>query len=263
MIEEKARVISNLLLMPGTHLLELEAPESAQEAEPGQFAMIKVTSNNGYLLRRPLSIHRVKGNHLFFLYSTIGKGTKLLSRQIEGQILSILAPLGHGFSLPETGTEILLVAGGLGIAPLFFLAEKAMSKGIRPKLLLGAKSEECLYPGANIPGGIDFTCTTEDGSSGFRGRITEIFLSQIQGRSTIYACGPVDMYKAMNDLLSSWRESHKVKIPEVQVSLEARMACGVGACYGCVIKTKNGARKVCTDGPVFNLEELLLEEVRI
>ncbi len=263
MIDEKARVLSNRQLMPGTYLLELEAPESARQAQPGQFAMVQVASQGGCMLRRPLSIHQAKGKSLSFLYSVSGKGTQLLSQCPEGQSLSILAPLGNGFRLPEIRTEILLVAGGIGIAPLFFLAEKAVSRGIRPKLLLGARSEECLYPGAYIPSGTEFVCATEDGSAGFTGRITGLFLSQLQGIGHVYACGPLDMYRAMNDLLLSWQKSHDHEKRDVQVSLEARMACGVGACYGCVIRTKNGTKKVCSDGPVFNIDEILWQEAVI
>lgn len=263
MIEEKATVLGNQQFMPGTYLLKLEAPKSACNAQPGQFAMIKVNSDNGCILRRPISIHRSEGDNLFFLYSVIGKGTKLLSQQIKGQTLSILAPLGNGFHLPDNKTEVLLLAGGRGIAPLIFLAERALEKGIQLKMLIGARSSDYLYPGAYVPGGINIDLATEDGSSGFKGRITDLFLSQIQGKSHVYACGPIDMYKTMKDLLDSWQKSHKGEKPAVQVSLEARMACGIGACYGCVVKTKSGTRKVCSDGPVFKLEELICEEVKI
>lgn len=263
MIEEKAKVLGNQQFMPGAYLLKLEAPDSAHKAQPGQFAMIKVTSNNGYMLRRPISIHRAEGNHLYFLYSAIGKGTSLLSQQEEGQTLNILAPLGNGFQLPDYKTEVLLLAGGRGIAPLIFLAERALMKGIKSKLLVGARSAECLYPAASLSEGLDVQTATEDGSNGFTGRITDLFLSHIQEKSFIYACGPTDMYKTMSDLLTSWQKHNNGKRPKIEVSLETRMACGVGACYGCVIRTKNGTRKVCSDGPVFNLEDILLEEVRI
>jgi len=263
MIEEKATVLGNQQFMPGTYLLKLDAPKSACNAQPGQFAMIKVNSDNGCILRRPLSIHRCEGDNLFFLYSVIGKGTKLLSQQIKGQTLSILAPLGNGFHLPDNKTEVLLLAGGRGIAPLIFLAERALEKGIQPTLLFGARSADCIYPAAYLPPEICIDIATEDGSSGFKGRITDLFLSRIRGKSHVYACGPIDMYKTMKDLLNSWQKSHNGEKHEVQVSLEARMACGIGACYGCTVKTNSGLRKVCSDGPVFNLEQLLLEEVKI
>lgn len=263
MIEEKARILENRQIIPGAYLLKLEAPKSSRYAQPGQFAMIKVTSNNGCILRRPISIHRAEGNDLFFLYSVIGKGTNFLSQQIKGQSLSILAPLGNGYHLPDSKTEVLLIAGGRGIAPLIFLAERALEKGIQPTLLLGARSADCLYPAAYLPPGIDIDIATEDGTSGFKGQITDLFLSRIRGKSHVYACGPIDMYKTMKDLLDSWQEPHKGEKPEVQVSLEARMACGIGACYGCTVKTNSGLRKVCSDGPVFNLDELISEEVKI
>lgn len=263
MIEEKAPILTNQQLIPGMHLLKLIAPKSARESRPGQFAMIKVASGNNCMLRRPISIHCVEENNLLFLYSVIGKGTNILSQQKPGQTLSILAPLGNGFQLPARKTEILILAGGRGIAPLVFLAEKAIKSGMRIEFLIGARSAECLYKPTSLPAGTDFHLATEDGSAGYKGKITELFLSRLQGKSHVYACGPVDMYRTMSYLLSSWQEPIEGAKPRIQVSLEARMACGVGACYGCVIRTKKGTKKVCSDGPVFNLDEIIFDEVMI
>jgi len=248
-----APVISNEPTDPYTHLLWLEAPEIAQDAQPGQFVMIRCGESYDPLLRRPFSINKVWNNkQIALFFKTVGKGTEWLSHCQKDDYLDILGPLGNGFSLKPATRKLLLVAGGIGIAPLVFLAEKALeekeAEGYSVTLLMGAR--HYLYPAKLLPPNIDLHVFTEDGSKGRRGMVTDFIADFIPQADQIFACGPSAMYKSMAD-----QSTQKVK--PVQISLEARMGCGLGVCYGCTIKTRRGLQQVCQDGPVFELDDIL------
>ncbi len=250
-------VVSNTKVMPGIYLLWLQAPEIASAARPGQFVMVRCGDGLDPLLRRPLSIHRVadKGQ-IALLFSVVGRGTEWLSQCQEGDSLDLLGPLGRGFSAPPPSRRLLLVAGGIGIAPLVFAAEKALREGCSPTLLMGAQNASSLYPGSLLPSSIGLITATEDGSEGKRGMVTDFIADFIDQADQILACGPTSMYQAI-------AAQRQLEGKSVQVSLEVRMGCGRGVCYGCTIKTKKGLRQVCQDGPVFELGEIVWEELRL
>ena len=238
------------------HLICAEAPDIASIVQPGQF--VTVSCGPDLILRRPLSIHKVdNSNQLYLLFAVAGKGTKWLSQRQKGETLDLLGPLGNGFSIEPDSRNILLVAGGIGIAPLFFLAQQALKQGKSVKLLLGARTKDGLYPEEYLRG-IETIFATEDGSYGEKGMITEVLTKYTDWADQIYACGPKAIYKAIADQRQKWQEKKPV-----QVSLEVRMGCGLGSCYGCGIPTTHGMKRVCHDGPVFNIGEILLEEVKI
>jgi dihydroorotate dehydrogenase electron transfer subunit len=252
-----ATVISNIELMPEHHLIYVEAPNIAVESLPGQF--ITVGCGPDFILRRPLSIHRIDNlDQICILFAIAGAGTRWLSQRHKGEKLDLLGPLGNDFSIQPASNNLLLVAGGMGIAPLVFLSQKALSSGRNVKLLLGSRSKNCLYPVEFLPERIETFITTEDGSQGIKGKITDILPEHVDWADQIYACGPLAMYQAIAVQSRKWQ----IKKP-VQISLEVRMGCGVGACYACSIKTKNGMKQVCRDGPVFDLYDIILEEVKI
>jgi dihydroorotate dehydrogenase electron transfer subunit len=252
-----ATIISSIELMPGHHLIRIEAPEIARESLPGQF--ITIGCDHDFILRRPLSIHRVDNPHqISILFAVVGAGTYWLSQRHEGEKLDLLGPLGNGFSVQPASKKLLLAAGGIGIAPLVFLAQKALRDGRFIKLILGARTKDGLYPRELLPEGIETLITTEDGSDGEKGKVTDALPGYVDWADQIYTCGPLAMYQSIAKQRNKW----KGKAP-VQVSLEVRIGCGIGACFGCSIKTKNGMKQVCRDGPVFNLDEVILEEVRI
>ncbi len=210
-------------------------------------------------MRRPLSIHRVDdSNQLSVLFAVVGRGTQWLSQRQKGETLDLLGPLGNSFHIEQASRNLLLVAGGIGIAPLVFLAQQALKKGKSVKLLSGARTKDGLYPSQLLPGGIEIKAITEDGSSGRKGMVSKIFPDYIDQADQIYACGP----KAMYETIASQMQRQYIKKP-AQLSLEVRMGCGLGACFGCSIRTKHGMKQVCQDGPVFNLEEVILPEVKI
>lgn len=257
MKQVRSTVISNTELMPGYHLFSLKVPYVAFKAQPGQF--ITVSCNKDLILRRPFSIHRVEDSEqISVLFSIVGSGTNWLSKRKPGEKLDLLGPLGNGFSIHPESKNLLLVAGGMGIAPLVFLAEKALKSKKFVKLLLGARTKECLYPLRLLPDGIETFVITEDGSQGDKGKVTDMLPTHYDWADQVYACGPLDMYRSIASQTQKWRRGKPI-----QVSLEVTIGCGMGACFGCSVKTRVGMKRICLDGPVFNLDEVILEEVRI
>jgi dihydroorotate dehydrogenase electron transfer subunit len=252
-----AKIISNTEIIPGYHLFSLSAPYIAANAQPGQF--ITVSCGGGLILRRPFSIHRLDGtDRISVLFAIVGAGTERLSKRKKGEKLDILGPLGNGFSVHEDSKKLLLVAGGMGIAPLLYLAQKALKDKKVVKLLLGARTKDHLYPLRLVTDEVKVFVTTEDGSMGDKCRVTDILPKYTDWADQIYACGPLDMYRSMAEQILKWGGTKLV-----QVSLEVTMGCGIGGCFGCSVKTKQGMKRVCLDGPVFNLDEVILEEVKI
>jgi dihydroorotate dehydrogenase electron transfer subunit len=239
--------------MPGVHLIWLESPQIAASAHPGQFVMVRC---GDYLLRRPLSIHQLGNTKLALLFTVVGKGTYWLSQRQPGDEIDLLGPLGNGYSIHTASRNLLLVAGGIGITPLYFLTHEASSRGYSVTLLLGAPTADQLYPRHLLPPQANLIIATEDGTSGFHGKVTDLIPKYIEWADQIFACGPTAMYR---DMANKYHPFLKDK--PVQVSLEMRMGCGLGVCYGCTVKTKSGLKQVCRDGPVFELEDILWDEL--
>jgi len=271
-------VASNVNVMPGGHLMWIEAPYVAEQAEPGQFITVRC---GDFTLRRPFSIHRSSPltgedtgdgeGEIAILFKVAGKGTLWLSQRKAGQKIDILGPLGKGFAIEPESEKLLLVAGGIGIAPLVFLMHQASAQH-QITLIQGARTAAQLYPFSSagkkqtrlspLPKRVQFIPITEDGSAGQKGRATDALPDYLDWADQIYACGPVDMYKVMADT-SLRAERSNLKLRRCQVSLEVRMGCGFGACYCCTIDTKKGVKQVCRDGPVFELDDIIWQEVRI
>lgn len=208
------------------------------------------------LLRRPLSVHQADGEKMALLFTIVGKGTHWLSQCKVGDSIDLLGPLGNGYSIHPASHNLLLLAGGIGIAPLHFLAQEALSQGYSITLLSGASTATQLYPQHLLPPQTKLIITTEDGTAGIKGMITDLLPDFANRADQIFACGPTLMYSNMAE------KYHKLlKSKSVQVSLEVIMGCGRGVCYGCTLKTKDGLKQVCKDGPVFELKEVLWDEL--
>lgn len=253
----KAPIVSVIETVKDTYQLTLEAPEIAREAKPGQFVMVSCGQDT--ILPRPFSIHRAEEGHISLLYAVVGKGTAWLSGQKKGESLNVFGPLGNGYTLDPKAKNILLIAGGLGIAPMRFLAEAAAIAGKTVRILNGARSADCMVPfvmsqtltKAGVhPSTVQCINATEDGSEGFKGLATQLIPHYLDKIDQIFACGPTPMYKTMAQM-------EVLKNRPVQVSLEIMMGCGIGACYGCTIKTQHGQKQVCKDGPVFDMAEII------
>ncbi len=237
----------------GNWLIRLRCPNIAREAKPGQFIMVRCGPET--TLPRPFSIHQVDGDHLSLFYAVRegGRGTTWLAGQKAGASVPIFGPLGNGFAIDPQAQNLLLVAGGTGIAPLYFLAEHAVKNKLKVTLLYGTVDKN-RYP---APGEIELVAATEDGSVGEKGLITDFLPRFIESADQVFACGPMLM---LRDMFNRQREL-KLEGRPVQISLEVRMGCGVGVCYGCTVKTKNGLKQVCKDGPIFDLNEILWNEL--
>lgn len=222
---------------------------------PGQFAQLRVDGSKETFLRRPISINFVdtKLNQIWFLVQLVGAGSRAIGRLREGDTLNALLPLGNGFSMPVSADKKhLLVGGGVGTAPLLYLGAQMNLMGMRPTFLLGARTKDMLLQMEDFERVGDVYVTTEDGSAGEKGFVTQHSILFKQHFDRISVCGPSPMMKAVA------RFARTNSVP-CEVSLENMMACGLGACLCCVEKTVKGNVCVCTEGPVFDINELTWE----
>ena len=232
-------------------LLRLRSGQPLPEIVPGQFVQVRVDGSPSTYLRRPISIHDVdfRQNEITLLVQQVGEGTKHLVSAENGDVINMVLPLGNGFTLPPKGESVLLVGGGIGIAPLYYFAKILNGEGIRPTLLLGGKSESDLLRLTDYQNLGETFVTTEDGSLGEKGFVTMHSVWQQKLFDKIYVCGPKPMMKAVAKLAAE-------KGAWCEVSLENLMACGLGACLCCVEDTIDGHVCVCKEGPVFNTRRL-------
>ncbi len=234
----------------------LEAPGVAEVAAPGQFVM--VACGPGLTLRRPLAVHRVQGDRVALLVRESGRGTRWLCGRQPGDTVDLLGPRGQGFRVEEASRRLLLIAGGMGIAPIIFLAEWARAQGKEVTLLHGAHTADALHAVGHLSPAPWLLQATEDGTAGHHGTATGL-LTELSGDfDQAFAAGPLDMYRAIQK-----GDFPVLRGVPLQVSLEVRLGCGFGACFGCTIPTTDGVRMVCKDGPVFELGRVVLEGVRL
>lgn len=221
---------------------------------PGQFVEITPPKSSGVMLRRPISIHDVDISHnsLQLLIRRAGEGTAAMMECHPGETINILLPLGNGFTTPSKNDKSLLIGGGVGVAPLLYLGKQMAKGGTEPTFLLGARSANDLLREDEFAKVGTVHVTTEDGSKGEKGFVTNH--SILNGDwSKIYCCGPLPMMKAVAKIATK-------RDIECEVSLENMMACGLGACLCCVENTVKGNVCVCSDGPVFNIKQLLWQD---
>jgi len=246
-------------LLPGFFYLTIESPVLAKRSVPGQFVMVQVTNAKDPLLRRPFSLCSAADGKVGILFQVKGRGTAIMSGWEPGESINIMGPLGNGFGVHQSCPAAYLVAGGIGIAPLLFLSTFLVSadSGIAVKIFMGGRSagEVSLLSRFDLSA-CDVFFATDDGSKGFHGLVTDLFDDYVttdhgflRGNSIIAGCGPLPMLQTLSRIAS--REESAC-----QLSLEAHMACGVGACLGCVTATKqeNGFsyKRTCVEGPVFS-----------
>jgi len=239
-------------LSPKFSLLKLRPADGSEICEvlPGQFVQVAVDSSKTTFLRRPISICNVDAerNELWLLVREAGAGTAALVRGHKGDVINLLYPLGNGFSLNVKNGNILLIGGGVGVAPMFLLGKELKASGKNPEFLIGARSEKYLLLSDEIAGIGKLHISTDDGTAGEKGLVTENTVLA-QPWDMIYCCGPAPMMKAVAAVARNIGA-------QCEVSLENMMACGLGACLCCVEKTVKGNVCVCTEGPVFNIDEL-------
>ncbi|HDP68702.1 MAG TPA: dihydroorotate dehydrogenase electron transfer subunit [Candidatus Marinimicrobia bacterium] len=247
-------VLDNRQIAEDIYRATIVTPDIAGAALPGQFINVYFP-DSVKIFPRPFSIAGAEGSNIQLFYKVIGSQTELMSQWKPGDPVKILGPLGNSFEIPAPGTEIVLLAGGVGAAPLLFFRDRLYESGVKPKFFLGARTQNQLLLRADTKS--ELTIATDDGSCGSRGLVTAVFyefLTGIDSPLTVCACGPDPMLKALKPMLENSNLA-------VYVSLEKTMACGLGLCQGCIVKnaghnSSGDYSLVCRDGPVFNLRDI-------
>lgn len=252
------KTVSNLILTKNTklnhdsYLLILKSDKSISTIKPGQFVNVHIKDEPSTFLRRPFSIHEVDytTNSISILVKAVGNGTKKLIQSTIGDNIDVVFPLGNGFTMANKGEKVLLIGGGVGIAPMMYFGRILNENDIDVHILLGARSEsdQILINDFKQYGTVHLT--TNDGSIGIKGFVTDhpVF-DKNEGFKRIYCCGPEPMMRAVSN------KATQLNI-DCEVSLENMMACGIGVCLCCVTKTNEGNKCVCSEGPVFNINNL-------
>ncbi|MBO5667744.1 MAG: dihydroorotate dehydrogenase electron transfer subunit [Lentisphaeria bacterium] len=255
------KIISNSRMHGDYFRAVFDAPEIAPTSNPGQFVHIRIDNRLDTMLRRPFSIHNAENGRLTIVYKVVGKGTSALAGLPEGTLCDIIGPCGKGFSRPADDVIPVAVCGGYGAAATFMLTRQSKNGGV---LLLGARSEkDLLLTGEYAQAGFQVKIATDDGSAGIKGRVTDLFpelLEEYKGKKLFfYGCGPHPMLMALARLL-------REKALDGELSVDHIMCCGVGACFGCVVKVNDHAHpgewmyaRSCADGPVFKLADIYTE----
>lgn len=258
MLEHTVPIVSNERDTDLYFRLALRAPQIAARVQPGQFAHVRVLPLQTALLRRPFSIYQVAGDDLILLYKAVGQGTEVLARMRPGEHLSVIGPLGHGFTVPQPGgVTPLLVAGGYGMAAMYLLAQRSPQKGL--VFVGGRRHVDILCEEEFRALGWEIRVATEDGSQGEKGLVTAPLLAELRRRTAgrkLFACGPTPMLRAVGKL------AEQFNLP-AELSMDEPMCCGVGVCLTCVIPIQAGDgweyQRTCTEGPVFDARQILWE----
>ncbi|WP_241157028.1 dihydroorotate dehydrogenase electron transfer subunit [Adlercreutzia sp. ZJ304] len=263
LFDEMGEVKQNLQVGPNLYLLSMLAPKTASKILPGQFVHMQISTNPAHVLRRPFSIYAANPENgmIDILYQVVGSGTREMTFWQAGDKAPMISPIGHGWTLSDDIHKALLVGGGVGAAPLYMLCVALCKSGVQVDVALGAGSSNSLvcldrYNELAMPK-LRVLCATDDGSYGISGFCTSIAQDALQCAADsdapydyVATCGPEPMMKIVANL------AHTANV-RCEVSLERRMACGVGACLSCVVDTKDGKKRACVDGPVFDAQELL------
>lgn len=245
-MQENAIILSNIEIAKDIWRMEIKTT-FAQKAKPGQFIEISVP---GFYLRRPISICEIKEKEdiLVIIYKVLGQGTEKMTELSSGDSLDVFGPLGNGFPI-ENIDKVLLVGGGVGVPPLYETAKQYRLKGTQVDVVLGFNDKDAIFYKEEFEQlGCNVEIATMDGSFGTKGTVLDAIKANNINTDFISACGPLMMLKALDATYSKG-----------YISLEARMACGLGACMGCVVKDKDGnSLRVCKDGPVFEVGKVAL-----
>lgn len=255
-IQGPARILANQQLDTRLFVMTLDAPRIAKLVQPGQFVHVRVPGMDDHILRRPFGVYdrNVQEGTIDVLYQVVGYGTRHMSSLQPGAQCDVMGPLGQGWVLPEGVGHALVVAGGAGAAPLYLFTEEMLRERIAVDVVLGAQTKDALVMRERFTGllGREPICATDDGTYGHAGFATGPAekLLQENAYDQVYCCGPDPMMRAIVQLADA------AQVP-CQVSMEKRMACGIGACLGCIVETTEGRRRACVDGPVFPAEKVV------
>lgn len=252
-------VTENRPIMGDSHLVTFTSPQGlASQVKPGHFVNVLPSGPMVFdpLLRRPYSVYGVDlaANTITILVRPYGRGGQWIVDQQPGQELNVLGILGNHYEIAPRSSHLLMVAGGVGAAPLRMLSEQATSQGKSVTYLLGARTAEQLLDAVELPAAVEYVIATEDNTAGHMGFVTDLVPQYLQWADQVFTCGPTPMMAALRNVVMRERFG---KGPQVQISVERTMACGVGACLGCVVETRRGMKASCVDGPVFDMETVV------
>lgn len=254
-IQNIYKVAANEKLCPKFHRLCIDARPILKKIKPGQFIHIRVTEGLEPFLRRPFSVYRAQ-KYVEIFYEVLGPGTRILASKKKGDDIDVLGPLGTPFRMPPPGTkQVVMIAGGIGIAPFLILSDVLKKRDYDLLLLYGGRTKGHVYSMKEFKeNGCRIFVSTNDGSVGVKGRVSELFhkIDRNSRTTFIYTCGPKPMIRSVQ----KFAQQHGLK---GEASCEEVMACALGACLGCSIKTISGYKTVCYDGPVFDLHEVIFE----
>lgn len=266
MILEIGRVVSSETVGDLGTVLGIEAPGIASRAHAGQFVHVRPGQRFDPLLRRPYSFHGIdrRAGRIELLVKPLGPGGEWIAERRVGDELDLLGPLGTSFVVHRATTHLLLVAGGTGIAPMKVLAEQESSRR-NVTLIMGGRSVRYLWPAHRLPAAVEYVTTTEDGSFGERGRVTDALPQYLGWADQLCACGPWPMLAAIGGLRDAAARATSVTpggavLLDAQIAVEQHMGCAMGVCRACVIVTDQGNARVCREGPVFSLGEVRFAE---
>jgi len=259
--EFQSEVVGVESVMGDSVLLTATAPTAMlATVRAGHFFDILCRVDGSYdpLLRRPYSVFRTDpaAGTMTFLVRPFGRGSAWLAARPVGTALDLLGPLGNGYSIAPRARNLLMVGGGIGVAPLVMLSDEAIGRGLNVALLMGSVNAAGLLPPSLLADRVEYAVATDDGEKGHRGFVTDLVASYVGNRwaDQIFACGPEAMYRSLRAAVHPHRLGGR---PTVQVSMEREMACGLGACLGCVVETRHGMQTSCVQGPVFDMDEVV------
>ena len=276
-------LVESRQILPGQWIQSFHAPELATGSRAGQFVHVRTGDYSGLVLRRPFSINTADPatGIITLHFRTVGRGTEWMTRVREGERIDMLGPLGRPFEVDPRSHNLLLVAGGLGMAGVRMLADEAVRGGRKVTILFGALSASDVYPSSLLPDEVEYIVATDDGSLGHHGFVTELVADYEAWADQAFACGPHPMLKRLAALAAGRRDRLGVaklgrkrggpKDPLgstaarrksfLQVSMEQNMGCAVGACLGCTVIGVDGPQRVCREGPVFAADEIAWESI--
>jgi dihydroorotate dehydrogenase electron transfer subunit len=255
-IHNRYKILSNQKVCERFIQISLDAPQLAKSGKPGQFLNVRISDELDPFFRRPFGIYHVHNGIVDMLVEIRGKGTAMLAERKPGEMLDILGPLGKSFSMPGKKIKnVVMIGGGIGVAPLLSMAEALKDSGKKMILLYGGRDSSYVFDLKFFKeAGCKVHIATDDGSVGMKGRISELFdkIPLSADDTMLCVCGPSPMMKSVQ----GFAKKHGLK---GECSCEEVMACGIGACMGCVVKTTSGYKTACHDGPVFDLQEVIFE----
>ncbi|MBE6464699.1 MAG: dihydroorotate dehydrogenase electron transfer subunit [Eggerthellaceae bacterium] len=258
-LQRECEILSHEQLSETTWRIELSAKDIARLVKPGQFVHLRIPEFGEHILRRPFSVFQADSDAqvIRIVYRVVGEGTRRMTELACGDTVDIIGPIGNGWRLPNEARRVLIIGAGVGAAPVYELAKRGLNSGMDVTVVLGAQTHaELVFEKPYLELGVNVTCATDDGSYGFAGFCTDAALEAVDaakaaGEPFDYCavCGP---YPVMRIAAGFCREKG---IP-CEVSMERRMACGIGACLSCVLDTTDGKKRSCVDGPVFDANEV-------